>query len=115
MHGASYKLFAGSALAIDQDGAAGGGDGADGLLECFDRGTDADDVVERVARGRVAAEGEVLAAERNPGEGAGDGQFDVVHQAGTLADVIGRASGLDRLHGGLVIVDRRHQNDRRIG
>ena len=46
---------------------------------------------------------------------AGDGQFDFVHQSRTLADVIGRAAGLYRLHGGFVVVDRSHQNDRGIG
>src|ERR1019366_5469754 len=115
MHGAGYEFFTGSAFAIDENRAAGGSYGADGLFQLLQRGTYSDDVVERVARGRVAAQGKILTAERNPGERAGDGEFDLVHEAGTLADVIGRAAGLDRLDGGLVVVDGSHQNDGGIG
>ena len=61
--GAGYKFFAGAALAVNQDRAGGGGDGAHRLLELLHGGTGADDVVERVAGGGVAAQGEVLLAE----------------------------------------------------
>ena len=78
------------------------------MLQLFQRGTGADDVVERVARGGIAAEGEILAAEGDLGERAGDGEFDFIDESGTFADVIGRAPGFDGLHGGFVVVDRGH-------
>src|SRR5208283_4125997 len=108
MHGAGDEFFTGSALAIDEDRAAGGRNGADGLLQLFQSRTYADDVVERVARGRVTAQGKVLAAEGNLGKRAGYSKFDLVHEARTLADVVGRAARFHRLHGGFVVVDRGH-------
>src|SRR5271168_5313523 len=65
MDGAGDELFAGPALAVDQDRAAGGGDSANGLLKFFERGADSDNVIQGVSGGGVAAQGEVLAAERN--------------------------------------------------
>ena len=115
MHGAGDQFLAGSAFAENQDRAAGGGDGADGLLQLFERGTDADDVVERVARGRVAAQRKVLPAERNFRERARDREFDFVDQSRTFADVIGRAARFHRLHGRFVVIHRSHQDDRGIG
>ena len=55
MHGAGDEFFAGSAFAVNENRAAGGGNGADGLLQFLHGGADADDVVERVARGGIAA------------------------------------------------------------
>src|SRR3984893_921873 len=112
MDGPCNQFFTGSTFAVDQNRAAGGGDGADGLLQFFERRTCTDDVVKRVARGRVAPEGKVLAAERYFRERAGNGEFDLVHQSRTLADVIGPPPRLDRLHGSFVVIDRSHQNDR---
>src|ERR1700674_2933920 len=115
MDGSRNQFFTGSTFTVDQNRAAGGGDGADGLLQFFERRTCTDDVVKRVARSRVAAEGKVLAAERYFRERAGNGEFDLVHQSRTLADVIGRAARLDRLHGSFVVIDRGHKNDRGFG
>src|SRR5208282_1302005 len=115
MHGAGNQFLTGSALAIDQNRAAGGGDGADGLLQLFERWAGADDVVERVACSRVAPQREVLTAERDFRKRARDGQFDLVDKAGTLADVIARAARLHRLHSRFVVIDRSHQDYRGFG
>src|SRR5581483_4111746 len=74
------QFLSGPALAQDHHGAAGGGDGADGFLQLLHRGAGADDVLQRVAAVGVAAEGLVLAAERDFVERGVDGQADGLHQ-----------------------------------
>ena len=48
-------------------------------------------------------------------EHAVDGQLDFIHQAGTLANVIRRPSGLYCFHCGFVVIHRGDEDDRRIG
>ena len=115
MDGAGYQFFTGAALAVNQDGAGGGSDGAQSLFQLLHGRARADDVVERVVGSGVAAQGKVLLAQRQFFENAIDGQFDFVDQAGTFANVIGRASGFHGFHRGFVVVDRRDQDDRGIG
>src|ERR1700686_5092522 len=105
MDGPCNQFSTGSTFAVDQNRAAGGGDGADGLLQFFARRTCTNDVVKRVWRGPVAPEGKVLAAERYFRERAGNGEFGLVHQSRALADVIGGAARLDRVHGSFVVID----------
>src|ERR1700722_17554738 len=111
MHGASHQFLASAALAMNQNRAGGRGHNAHRLLQFFDGAARSDDVVERVAGGGVAAQREVLFAEIEFLESAVDGQLDFVNQARTLADVVGRASGLYRLHGGFIVIDRSNQNN----
>ena len=113
MHGAGNQFFAGAALAVNQDRALGGGNGTDGLLQLLDRRTGAYDVVQRVARGGITLESKVLAAERDFFERLG-GWPSLISStiARRLANIVGRASGLDRLHRGFVIVHGGDQDDR---
>ena len=84
MHGTRDQFFAGAAFAVNQDGALGRGDGADRLLQFLHGRAGANDVVERVACGRVALEGKVLPAERKFFQRPFDGQPDFVHQGRDL-------------------------------
>jgi hypothetical protein len=59
---AGHQFFTGTALAVNQNRAGSGSDCAEGLLQLLHRGAGADDVVERVVRSSVAAQGEVLLA-----------------------------------------------------
>ena len=95
--GAGDQFFAGAAFAVDQNGAGGGGDGAHRLLELLHGAAGADDVVERVAGGGVAAQREVLLAQVEFLDRAIDGQLDFIDQPGTLANVVGGASGFHGL------------------
>ncbi len=115
VHGPGHEFLAGAAFAVNQNRALGGGHGANGLLQFFHGGTDADDVVERVAGGGIAFEGEVLAAERHFLESAVDGQLDFVDQSGRLADVVGGAAGFHGFDGGFVVVHRGDQDDGGVG
>jgi hypothetical protein len=87
VHGARNQLFAGAAFALHENGAAGGGDGADDLLEALDSGAVADDVVERVAAGGIAAKSEVLTAKSKIFQSAVDGDADFFHQSRAFVDV----------------------------
>src|SRR5208283_1242595 len=113
--GARHQLFTSAAFAMDQYGAGGGSDGANGLLEFFHRGTVADDVVERIVRGGVAAQGKILLAESEFLENTADGELDFVDQAGALANVVGRSTGFHGFHGGFVVVDSGDEDYRRVG
>ena len=114
MDGTCDQFLAGSALAVDQYGAAGRSNRADGLLQLLQRADCADNVVERVASGGIATQGKVLTAERNFCQRPGNGQLDFIHQARTLANVVGCATGFHRLHRGFVVVHGGHQNHRRL-
>ena len=63
VNGAGHQFFTGAALPVDQNRAGGGGDGANRLLELLHGRAGADDVVERIAGGGVAAQREILLAE----------------------------------------------------
>ena len=115
MNGAGNKLFAGAALAMDQHRARSRRDRTHGLLQFLHRRAGSDDVVERVAGGGIAAQGKVLLAEDQFLKGAVHRQLDLIDQARILADVVGRASGLHRLHRGLVVIDSSDQDDGRVG
>src|SRR5205085_9547861 len=62
MHGPRHQFLAGAAFASDDNGAVGGGDGADGFFQRADAGAGPDEVIERVARAGVAAQREILPA-----------------------------------------------------
>ena len=115
MDGAGDEFFAGAAFAMDQNRARRGGDGANRLLELLHGGAGANDVVERVAGGGVAAQRKVLFAEIEFFDGAIDGQLDLVDQAGTLANVVGRASRFYGFHGSRIVIDRSDQDDGGVG
>ena len=63
VNGARNEFFTGAALAVNQNRAGGGGDGAYRLLQLLHGPAGADDVVERVAGGGIAAQRKVLLAE----------------------------------------------------
>ena len=110
MHCPRHKFLAGSTFAIDQNRALSGGNRADGLLELVHRHADAHNVVERIASGGIALECEILAAQRHLFERTVNCQFNFIHQAGRLADVIRSASRLDCFHCGFVIIDSGNQD-----
>src|SRR5579864_2447274 len=112
---ARNQLFTGAAFAVNQNCAGRGGDGADGLLQLLHGWAGANNVVQRVARGGIAPQSKVLLAEGQLLDCPVDGKFDLVHQSRTLTDIVRGASGLHRLNRGLVIIDRRDQDDSRIG
>ena len=63
VHGAGDEFFTGAAFAVDQNRAGGRSHGAHRLLELLHGAARADDVVERVAGGGVAAQRKILLAE----------------------------------------------------
>ena len=60
MHGAGDELLAGAALTINQHGAGGGSYGADSGFQFFNDRAAANKVIERVAAGGIALEGEIF-------------------------------------------------------
>ena len=115
MDSARHQLFTRPTFAVNQDGAGGGCDGANGQLEFFHRRTGADDVVERIVRGSVTSQGKILFAQSEFFQHTADCEPDFVNQARALANVIGRSSRFYRFHGGFVVIDRSDQDYRRIG
>src|SRR6185437_11442262 len=99
MNGARHQFLARSAFAVDQDSATGGRHGAISGLQFLNRGAFTDDVVQRVAAGRVTLKGEV------------DGDLELLHQAGPFVNVIEGAAPYG-LNGRFVILHGRDENDR---
>ena len=110
MDGAGDQLLAGAALATDDDGAVGGGDGADGLLELAHGLALADEVIKRVALGGVALESGVLLAQVGTIHGQGDGAEEIFEELGAFADVV-EGSGVQSLDGNLRVIDGGDDDD----
>ena len=115
VHGAGHQFFTGAALAVDQHRAGRGSDSADRLLELLHGAAGADDVVERVARGGVAAQREILLAESNFSSARLIASLISSTRPGTLANVVGGASRFHGFHGSLVVIDRGDQDDGGVG
>src|SRR5205807_10648504 len=96
------QFLSGSAFSLDQNRAAGRGHGANGLLELLHRGTDANDVLERITRGCVPFESEVLAAESNFFQRAPNRQLNLVNQSRALANVVRSAASFHSLNRSLI-------------
>ena len=114
MDGAGDQLFAGAALAADDDGAVGGGDGADGLLEPAHGLALADEIVERVVLRGVALEGGVLLAQLGAVQGQGGGAQHIFEEFGTFADVV-EGSGVEGLDGNFGVIDGGDDDDHGVG
>jgi hypothetical protein len=100
---------------MNQDSARRRSDGAYRLLELLHGRAGTDDVIERVVRCSIAAQGEILFAESQLFEHPADGEPDLIDQTGTLANVIGGSSRFDRFHRSFVVIHRSDENDRRVG
>ena len=114
MHRARDQFFAGAAFALNQHGAAGRSDHADGVLELLHATAGAHDVVERIASRGIALEGHVLALQRAAFDGIADGDADVVDESRAFADVIRSAAGLNGGHGCFNVINRSDEYDRRV-
>ena len=111
MDGARSQLFAGSALALNQNRAAGGGNGPDGLLQLLHGGAGADNVVERIVGGGIAPEREILPIQALALHGPSYGKAHIVHQPWAFADVIGRSARFHGFDGRFIVIDRGNQDD----
>ena len=83
----------------------GGGYRADGVFQLLHRGTHTDYVIQRIPGVGIALESKVLPAEVHFLQRAIDGEFNFVHQARRLADVIGGSASLHGFDGGFIVVD----------
>jgi len=88
VYGAGNQFLAGATFAIDQDGAGRWKQRANGLLQFFHGGTDADDVIERVAGSGVAGATRSSACSAPLSSETVYGQLDFVDRPGLLADVV---------------------------
>ena len=113
---ARHQFFTGAALAVDQHRAGRRSHGPNGLLQLLHGAGLAPMMLSRelrVAASRRRAKFCLLRASFL--HRTVDGQLDFVHQAGTLADVVGGAAGFYGLHRRLVVIDRRNQDDGGVG
>ena len=106
-----HQFLAGTALAVNEHGAAGGRDGPDGLLQFFDGDAVADHVFQRVAAGRIALVSGVLSPQDNGFHRTGHRHLEFFQQPRPLVNVI-EGPALHCLHGSLIIFHRCNQDDR---
>src|SRR5437868_1114661 len=114
MNRARDQFFAGTTFSLNQYRARGGRNRSDCLLQLLHGRTRSNNVVQRIACGGIAPEGEVLLAEHELLDRPIDGQLDLVYKSRALTNVIGSASSFDRFHRSFIIIDCRNQNNRGV-
>ena len=75
------------------------------MFQLLHRGTDADDVIERVPGIGVALESKILPAKIHLLQRAIDGELDFIHQAGRFTDVIGGTASLHGFDRSFIIIN----------
>src|ERR1700678_897375 len=110
MNRAGNQLFTGAAFTVNQHGAGSGSDCAHSLLQLLHRWARSNNIIQRVVRGSVAAQGEVLLAQSQVLQHAANGNLDFIQQTRTLTNIVGGSAGFDGLYRSLVVVDGSDQN-----